>query len=302
MKLNKNKKTTVLYHSDNDGFGAAYAIWTVLGHRAEYTPVQYGQPVPEIGDKTEVLIIVDFSYDRLTCEKLAEQYEICILDHHKTAEEELKGLPYAHFNPDMSGCTMAWVHFCRSPIPEFLLYVQDRDLWRFELSDSDEVNLYISSFPHEFDIWHSMNLDRFMNSALLAGAAIKRFRDDQIKYALKNVRMMYFVVGGVRYEVPVLNASANVSEIGNDMCEQYPTASFSVTYCDRKDVRTWSLRSVGDFDVSEIAKQSGGGGHKNAAGFTTEIGWPEQHPEEFLQAFEEKSNEVDSSKKSSVAD
>jgi phosphoesterase RecJ-like protein len=27
-----------------------------------------------------------------------------------------------------------------------------------------------------------------------------------------------------------------------------------------------SLRSVGDFDVSKLAKEYGGGGHKNAAG------------------------------------
>ena len=28
-----------------------------------------------------------------------------------------------------------------------------------------------------------------------------------------------------------------------------------------------SLRSIGDFDVSEVAKRLGGGGHKNAAGY-----------------------------------
>jgi nanoRNase/pAp phosphatase (c-di-AMP/oligoRNAs hydrolase) len=38
-----------------------------------------------------------------------------------------------------------------------------------------------------------------------------------------------------------------------------------------------SLRSIGDYDVSAIAKAFGGGGHKNAAGFnidmTTLMGW-----------------------------
>ena len=32
-------------------------------------------------------------------------------------------------------------------------------------------------------------------------------------------------------------------------------------------VFNYSLRSKGDFDVSELAKRHGGGGHKNAAGF-----------------------------------
>jgi nanoRNase/pAp phosphatase (c-di-AMP/oligoRNAs hydrolase) len=33
----------------------------------------------------------------------------------------------------------------------------------------------------------------------------------------------------------------------------------------------WSLRSNEDFDVSAIAKEFGGGGHKNAAGFETKL-------------------------------
>jgi uncharacterized protein len=32
-------------------------------------------------------------------------------------------------------------------------------------------------------------------------------------------------------------------------------------------MQQWGLGSMGDFDVSEIAKAYGGGGHKNAAGF-----------------------------------
>ena len=70
----------------------------------------------------------------------------------------------------------------------------------------------------------------------------------------------------------MLNASTNVSEIGNELCRVYPDAPFSATYCDRKGVRSWSLRSVGDFDVSEVARRYNGGGHRNSAGFATEIG------------------------------
>lgn len=32
--------------------------------------------------------------------------------------------------------------------------------------------------------------------------------------------------------------------------------------------RQWGLRANGDFDVSEVAKQLGGGGHRLDAGFT----------------------------------
>ena len=70
------------------------------------------------------------------------------------------------------------------------------------------------------------------------------------------------------YFIPCVNASENVSELGNLMCERYPDAPFSMSYCDRGDgMRSYSLRSIGDFDVSVVAKAFGGGGHKNAAGF-----------------------------------
>ena len=39
----------VLYHAGcDDGFGAAYAIWLKYGNQADYIPVQYGQPFPEV--------------------------------------------------------------------------------------------------------------------------------------------------------------------------------------------------------------------------------------------------------------
>ena len=55
------------------------------------------------------------------------------------------------------------------------------------------------------------------------------------------------------------------SDIGNELALR--TNSFGIVWSeDDKGIRV-SLRSVKDFDVSEIAKKYGGGGHKGAAGF-----------------------------------
>ena len=283
-------KTTVLYHADADGFASAFAIWLKLGDTAIYIPVQYSQPVPEIPAGTDRLFIVDFSYKREICEELSKKYQLLILDHHKTAQKELEGLPYAHFDLSKSGCALTWEHFHEGRImPTILAYVQDRDLWNFDLPDSEVINLYIATLSWDFTVWdfESSMLLNWLEHAKNSGKAVKAFQDNQIKSALKSVRMMQFTVGGDTWEVPVLNCSANVSEVGNRLCTEYPSAPFSVTYCDRADVRSWSLRSVGEFDVSRVARQLGGGGHKNAAGFSTEIGWPAYTSEEFISAFEE---------------
>ena len=104
----------------------------------------------------------------------------------------------------------------------------------------------------------------------MSGKAIKAFRDRQIDHAVKNSRMEYFA----GYTIPVVNLSSNISEVGNELCKRFPEAPFCVSYCDRSDrKRSFSLRSIGDFDVSLVARNYGGGGHRNAAGFTTEVPW-----------------------------
>lgn len=293
-------KTTVLYHKDNDGFGAAYAAWTKLGDEATYIAVQYNEPVPEIPEGTTNLCIVDFSYDRATVDALRLKYAVVILDHHKTAQAALADLPCAIFDMSKSGARLAWEYFWPTEItahgtrithsvPAILQYVEDYDLWKFQLPDSKEVNLYLSSLPWDFQVWHDLATDtaRFTCEAPHAGRAIKAFRDNQIKSAMKNARRMWFEVNGERYVVPVVNASENISELGNELCKAYPDMPFSVSYCDRLGCRSWSLRSIGDFDVSAIAKVFGGGGHRNAAGFSTEHFWPQGQTEEFIKAFEE---------------
>jgi oligoribonuclease NrnB/cAMP/cGMP phosphodiesterase (DHH superfamily) len=263
-------KIAVLYHADADGFGAAYACWKAFDSDEQivYLPVQYGQPVPELPETVEELFIVDFSYSREICEELAAKYKVTILDHHKTAEAALAGLPYAIYDMNRSGAVMAWEHFFNgdyeTDLPVILQYVQDRDLWRFQLPHSEEVNLFIATLDNDFAVWDKFNL----REAIASGIAIKAFRDMQIKRAVKNAWLTDFM----GHVVPMVNLAENVSEVGNKLCEAYPEALFSVTYCDRADgKRSYSLRSIGDTDVSTIAKMLGGGGHKNAAGFSVAL-------------------------------
>jgi nanoRNase/pAp phosphatase (c-di-AMP/oligoRNAs hydrolase) len=68
------------------------------------------------------------------------------------------------------------------------------------------------------------------------------------------------------YKTAVVNALyLNCSEIGNELAK---THDVSLTWFERHDgVIQFSLRSIGDIDVSAIAKSFNGGGHLHAAGF-----------------------------------
>ena len=55
------------------------------------------------------------------------------------------------------------------------------------------------------------------------------------------------------------------SDAGHELGKGRP---FAACYWDTPDGRVFSLRSSADgADVSEVAKQYGGGGHRNASGF-----------------------------------
>ena len=94
------------------------------------------------------------------------------------------------------------------------------------------------------------------------GTAIRRFVDLKMAELLPNARWME--IGG--FKVKAVNCpSFLASYIANKLAEK--GEFFGAAYADSTHQRVYSLRSIGEFDVSAIAKAYGGGGHKNAAGF-----------------------------------
>lgn len=271
-------KAHVLYHSHcNDGFTAAYAAHQYFGDDARYLPVQYGQPLPEIPDGADVYIL-DFSYERETLLALqARTHSLTVLDHHASAERQLSDLPFATFDMSKSGAVLAWGHFFPGRrVPELFLYVQDRDLWRWALPDSREINAVLQSLPHDFATWkaHHYQLDdepKVRLPLVEAGAAILRREQQIVEQQAKTARITRDVDGNL---LAMVNASALLSETGDRLCTEYPEIRFALLW--RLDSRTdqvyVSLRSRGDFDVGAYAQRRyQGGGHPGAAGFEMHI-------------------------------
>ena len=58
---------TVLYHGDDDGFGAAFVLWKhyILSEPFKAIPVQYNQPVPEIPEETKKLFSIQLYFNSI---------------------------------------------------------------------------------------------------------------------------------------------------------------------------------------------------------------------------------------------
>jgi hypothetical protein len=288
-----------IYHGNcADGFGAAWSVRHALKNQQhinslEFYPGVYQQEPPDVTGK--VVVMVDFSYKRPVIERMAESAKsILILDHHKSAAEDLAGLQpppadlmdeglpckawlplqgvFAKFDLTKSGAVLAWEHFNHAPMPKLLGHIQDRDLWRFDLPGTREIQANLFSYPYDFEVWDQL-MALPVEQLRSDGAAIERKHFKDIKEFI-GVAEMRAVIGG--HDVPCLNTAYFwSSDAGHAMSKGQP---FAACWWDTPKGRVFSLRSAEDgVDVSEIAKLYGGGGHKNAAGFTVPLGATEPH-------------------------
>lgn len=269
------KPPLVIYH-DNclDGFAAAWAAWKSYP-AAEFVPATHGKAPPDVTGRA--VIIVDFSYPRGTLlEMAAAALDILIIDHHKTAAEALAApLPKnvtTVFDMDFSGCVLAWKASSSLPAPPLLLHIQDRDLWQFKMEGTREIAAALGAAERSFAHWDDLiaNWDERREQLLAIGRAILA-RDEAIMSPMLAGGGRGLAIGG--FVVPAINAPAFLaSELGNRLAQGNP---FAAVYHDTALLRVFSLRSTDDGeDVSAIAKQYGGGGHRNAAGFNVPLGHP----------------------------
>ena len=285
-------KPLVIYHANcADGFGAAYAAWTHFGPSAEYLPCQYGKQAAEFDVKQCVgrdVYIFDFSFP---ADKMVEIHNNCRhltwLDHHKTAFEVMdvpsdapfwleEAKSYTLLHPEKSGALLAWEFFNPdSPVPVLLQLIDDYDRWVFKDERTKAVNKALwSRAPWSFDQWnlfvhHNPNCYNLYTE----GEALLRAHDQNVQAVLKGAKRPCTIIGTSDPEIVgfACNCPSHLtSDVGHQLANE--SGSYGLCwYVNKDNLVICSLRSNGDYDVSAIAKKFGGGGHKNAAGFTTTI-------------------------------
>jgi len=263
----------VLYHGGcRDGFAAAWVAHRAMPD-AEFRAVSYGQPAPIADALDRWVYVLDFCYPLAEMVALSgAAKQLFVLDHHKTAEAALRDFKAANakviFDMERSGAgiTADWflsgTETRHSPPPWPVAYVEDRDLWRFKLADSEVVNAYLSIVPFDFVAWDDLNAKHTPASVFTAGRAVEAKTANYVAEVRKNARRVTFE----GHDVPIVNApQVDISELVGAMCDG---ETFAMGWWQRSDGQfSYSLRSRGDFDVSALATKHGGGGHKNAAGF-----------------------------------
>lgn len=234
----------------------------------ECVPMHYKQPPPDVTDKE--VYICDFSFPRqILLEMKSKASALVVLDHHQTAKEDLEGLDFCIFDMGRSGAAITWDYFSFRdnilPVERHWLvdYVQDRDLWHWKLPNSREVCDAISCRPFTFEAWDEM-ASKSASQLAAEGSAVGKYRDNITKVHIERA----YITKLDGFEVPAVNASTlDYSEIANILSRGYPFA-VAWSYLGEGLFR-YSLRATSDCNVAAIAKKWDGGGHHQAAGFTS---------------------------------
>ena len=285
----------IIYH-DNcaDGFGAAWAAYKKFGaNGAEYLPMSYNNPrvkLEQVEFTNSILhfpvniagrdvYILDFSFSpEIIDAMLRDANSVTWIDHHKTAFEafNFNATKPVHLNdfelnleiildPNKSGCVLAWEHFHPDTVvPALLRYIEDRDLWRWQHTYTRDLATGLRSKPFTFD-WFDYAYHN-ISTVIDKGMAMNELFDQQLADITKK-HMVVMINGRLGCLGRAVNCTPQFSsEAGNILAKE--SGTFGMTWCVGSDgMVNVSLRSIGDYDVSTMAKSFGGGGHKNAAGF-----------------------------------
>lgn len=308
---------TVIYHANcTDGAMARYCIERalgLLGLEHESLPGQHGETLPDVAGKD--VIMVDFSVSPSVLESIAQTANsVYILDHHISAKKDYdewnNALPKntkVVFDMKRSGAYLAHMfvgdirkylefinkrftneeiaHLDKYYDPTLNLYyivirVQDRDLWKFDYSDTKEIHRLLSSLGFSDKTKHitAKNLlDRCVadykdfKELFIGGLEKARIELNVIEELCQNYAQKHQLIYMDNQVIPVVNCPANLaSRVGEILSKDY---AYSITYVNSTDVSFVSLRSnvLTGVDVSLVAKKFGGGGHKNAAGFKASV-------------------------------
>jgi len=222
--------TLVLFHRHCiDGFASAHVWWKKHGDEGHvYRNYQSGEQVNIEGFDRFVFLDVS-PKARDVRNILAAKGKIVIIDHHPMAGETLnrlysnerEALSFVKFDANRSACTMVaeYLEVTDEVWLKFLQYIEDRDLSRFALENTREINIAISNHGKDFKQWDKLieGLKDGYHDLLNAGKTLVDYQDSIVKILVKRDHIVWFK-HDEGFEVPLINSNLYQSEIGHTLC------------------------------------------------------------------------------------
>lgn len=272
------------YHSaDLDGHCSG-AIVKMKYPECEMIGINYGDAFPWSKiNPSEKLFMCDFSLQPFQkMAKLAELIGMNLIwiDHHKSAMDE-----HEQWNSDhpaylaidgirkdgIGACQLVWESlYVDRIIPTFIKLLAEYDVWNHTdprtLSFQYGMRQFKDTYPLNQDLWQSLFDVEEVHRITEVGGIIIEYQDSENgKYC--RARSFDVEIDGLK--CIALNKGLTNSKVFDSVWdpEKYDAM---MTFCLMSPDKGWTISLYTDkpsVDVSIIAKNRGGGGHKQAAGF-----------------------------------
>jgi len=282
-------KYTVIYHKNClDGFMSLVICKKFLKSITPLPDVPSAMSIPDVKNKD--IFIVDVAYKpEIIKEIIKLAKSVVMIDHHITHHEEISNIKNSKFNyiystDHQSAALLTWNYFSKENPPISVEYISDNDTgtWKYK-----ETLNFISALNVKYPIdeknikkWFKLFTDTEVKKLVIKGRAYVEYNNYLTESKSNHYATMKFPSEEILKIYPKLAKSANMYTIAihNGSC---PTTTllgnfilkktkcdicFIYTYNIIDDVYIISMRSK-NIDVSNIAKQFGGGGHQEAAAF-----------------------------------
>jgi hypothetical protein len=239
------------------------------------------------------IIVVDFSIPLSLVKKLEERgNQVLIIDHHKSFYSDFQELfsqkSYSFdgykFNENSCGALLCWELFFPYDIPPtFLLYVNDRDLFKKSLPDSDIIHLSMGcsgdknnpKFSRNFDTFNQLEFDESIygwdyvkNYLYPVGNHYKNLRDEKITKIISNPKKFLHWD-----EVPIIFLNSAEMALKGDISEHVMKSlekSEDYFFCvviNKKDLSRIRVKTILDIDLLALFSEFDVTGHSSACGF-----------------------------------
>lgn len=227
-------------------------------------------------------------------DKLSENYNYIIIDHHKNAIDEMKNklheclIGMKNYRIEMfcdtskSGCMLTWDYcYHNTNYPTIVHHIGKKDIWDFSNPDTESYTLgwsdYLSSGNQSFR--ESTNKVLLTDDTIvLHGIFIHR--GQKIINRLKEKSEEYFINRTISTETidcieySIIDITCNDSTLYKYLIEYAINQGFNVDvlrvlHTIKDDRNVYSVRSLKEhINVDGIARYYGGNGHPKAAGYT----------------------------------
>ena len=282
----------LITHNDLDGIGCEVVFKLLYGNEVDVLSVGNNE-VNDIVEQSleelrfgiyEQLFITDLSVSEELAERIdKENLNVQLLDHHPSAVHldkysfacVMTHLPDGFKN---SGTYLSFIYLlddlllkevCNESLDDFVELVRQYDTWEWkEIFRNEEAKqlsdlLYIlgrEKFVYDMVNRIKNNEELFSETDELILKIKQKEIDNYINIKEKELIIKDFKL----YKIGIVIADSYTSELGNTLCERHEELDFVAII----KQGTVSLRTVkDDINLTDIAKQFGGGGHPKASGF-----------------------------------